>query len=178
MGAPTIQPDRWAPAGAVEAPAHDYSQAEINEGLTRALMQVLEEQVVKQRCLAAMGASTQASIQQQAISSRHTAHMCSRALPLVHSMVCYHRCVANNNKVHMKECDLRPFFGSAGQVLAGRPHGVGQYWASTQGQALQLVYEGEFVRGVRHGQGTAYYGSRGEVYSGQWVDGRRTGPGG
>lgn len=45
------------------------------------------------------------------------------------------------------------------------------------GQPLQLLYEGEFVRGVRHGQGTAYYSQRGEVYTGQWLDGRRTGPG-
>lgn len=45
------------------------------------------------------------------------------------------------------------------------------------GQPLQLVYEGQFLRGVRHGQGTAYFHSRGEVYSGQWVDGRRTGRG-
>lgn len=45
------------------------------------------------------------------------------------------------------------------------------------GSALQLVYEGEFVRGVRHGQGTSYSGSRSEVFSGQWVDGKRTGLG-
>lgn len=45
------------------------------------------------------------------------------------------------------------------------------------GQPLQLAYEGEFVRGVRHGQGTANYAGRGEVYTGQWLDGRRTGPG-
>ena len=45
------------------------------------------------------------------------------------------------------------------------------------GQPLQLLYEGAFVRGVRHGQGTAYYSQRGEVYTGQWLDGRRTGPG-
>lgn len=123
-----------------------------------------------------------------------------------------------------------------GQVLAGRPHGQGQYWAPVSlcmwlcicwqlpmllnvtdamaagetgtctrttvvdssvytvllraavvclldsqgvrpGQPLQLEYEGQFCRGVREGQGTAHFNSRGETYSGCWQDGRRTGPG-
>lgn len=45
------------------------------------------------------------------------------------------------------------------------------------GSALQLVYEGKLVRGIRHGQGTSYSSSRSEVFSGQWVDGKRTGRG-
>jgi hypothetical protein len=45
------------------------------------------------------------------------------------------------------------------------------------GGPLQLVYEGEFVRGVRHGQGTAWYHASGDTYAGSWVDGRRTGRG-
>ncbi|WIA29326.1 hypothetical protein OEZ86_011831 [Tetradesmus obliquus] len=65
-----------------------------------------------------------------------------------------------------------------GQVLAGRPHGKGQYWAPAvrPGGAVRLVYEGDFCKGVREGQGTAYEHS-GEVYTGAWQQNKRTGPG-
>jgi hypothetical protein len=44
------------------------------------------------------------------------------------------------------------------------------------GGAMRLVYEGDFRKGVREGQGTSYEHS-GEVYTGSWQQNKRTGPG-
>jgi hypothetical protein len=41
---------------------------------------------------------------------------------------------------------------------------------------MRLVYEGDFCKGVREGQGTSYEHS-GEVYKGCWQHNRRMGPG-
>jgi hypothetical protein len=41
---------------------------------------------------------------------------------------------------------------------------------------MRLVYEGDFCKGVREGQGTSYEHS-GEVYTGCWQQNRRMGPG-
>jgi hypothetical protein len=41
---------------------------------------------------------------------------------------------------------------------------------------MRLVYDGDFCKGVREGQGTSYEHS-GEVYTGCWQQNRRTGPG-
>lgn len=86
-----------------------------------------------------------------------------------------------------------------GEVLAGRPHGIGSYYKrhSTgsykieyqgewqgglrQGRGCRYYlnderYEGDFVCNARHGQG-AYYYSNGDTFSGEWIDDKRTGHG-
>ncbi|MEW5299348.1 MAG: hypothetical protein WDW36_002374 [Sanguina aurantia] len=88
-----------------------------------------------------------------------------------------------------------------GEVLAGRPHGQGQYLVPKDGLSGELViqfegtwvqgrregqgtrlyptdeyYTGEWVSNLRHGQGRYVFGS-GEVYSGGWMDDKRSGPG-
>jgi hypothetical protein len=40
----------------------------------------------------------------------------------------------------------------------------------------KLVYEGEWVKGIREGTGTYYY-ANGEVYNGQWQRNQRNGQG-
>jgi hypothetical protein len=66
-----------------------------------------------------------------------------------------------------------------GDVLAGRPHGWGRYYGQGPDPArgLQLLYEGEYFKGQRQGQGTAHYGAPGEKYVGQWAAGQRHGQG-
>ena len=54
-----------------------------------------------------------------------------------------------------------------GDVLAGRPHGQGQYWGPS-GTAMRLQYEGEWVQGMREGYGSIYYWT-GEQYHGELV---------
>ena len=83
-------------------------------------------------------------------------------------------------------------------MLAGRPHGWGKYlvlkngqyveeyegeWMQgvRQGNGMKLYangesYEGDFVAGLRHGRGR-YNFTNGDVYNGEWVDDRRTGHG-
>ncbi|KAF6262558.1 hypothetical protein COO60DRAFT_615227 [Scenedesmus sp. NREL 46B-D3] len=48
--------------------------------------------------------------------------------------------------------------------------------AAKPGSAMRLVYEGDFCKGAREGQGTAYEHS-GEVYTGSWQLNKRTGSG-
>ncbi|KAK9833875.1 hypothetical protein WJX74_008530 [Apatococcus lobatus] len=59
-----------------------------------------------------------------------------------------------------------------GDVLAGKPQGFGRYYTD----GTRLLYEGNWVKGVREGSGTLYYPS-GEVYSGQWHLNKRHGLG-
>mmetsp|Transcript_41225 Transcript_41225/g.78753 ORF Transcript_41225/g.78753 Transcript_41225/m.78753 type:complete len:442 (+) Transcript_41225:140-1465(+) len=62
-----------------------------------------------------------------------------------------------------------------GEVLAGRPHGQGQYWTPS-GATMKLQYEGEWVQGMREGYGTLYYWT-GETYHGEMVQNKRHGQG-
>jgi hypothetical protein len=86
-----------------------------------------------------------------------------------------------------------------GDVLAGRPHGWGRYYAEAPaagpagsgswtgseigcgsgicGAAAAPAYEGEFVRGAREGQGSSVCAATGERYTGQWRAGLRHGEG-
>ena len=41
----------------------------------------------------------------------------------------------------------------------------------------QTVYEGEFLNGLRHGQGAIVF-ENGDIYEGGWFEGQRTGPDG
>ncbi len=52
-----------------------------------------------------------------------------------------------------------------GEVLAGRPHGRGQYVVRKAGPNTDwlLQYEGDWVQGRREGQGTRYYAATNEV---------------
>ncbi|GIL62825.1 hypothetical protein Vafri_16998 [Volvox africanus] len=65
-----------------------------------------------------------------------------------------------------------------GEVLAGRPHGRGQYFVRKEGSSKDWVlqYDGDWIQGRREGNGTRYYPS-GEVYSGDWVANIRHGTG-
>lgn len=65
-----------------------------------------------------------------------------------------------------------------GEVLAGRPHGIGKLF-TPRGDAkpgFTLDYEGEWVQGSRIGVGTRYY-PNGETYSGDFVSNVRHGRG-
>ena len=62
-----------------------------------------------------------------------------------------------------------------GGLLAGRPHGSGQYWAP-EGSTLRLEYDGEWVQGRREGTGTVYYRT-GEWYRGAFLANQRHGQG-
>ncbi|GLC46295.1 hypothetical protein PLESTB_000996000 [Pleodorina starrii] len=66
-----------------------------------------------------------------------------------------------------------------GEVLAGRPHGRGQYFVQKEGSSSKewiLQYDGDWIQGRREGYGTRYYPT-GEVYSGDWVANIRHGTG-
>jgi len=64
----------------------------------------------------------------------------------------------------------------AGEVLAGRPHGVGSFFvpSSKPGEEMRLQYEGEWFQGRREGQGTFHY-RLDEVYTGGWLANERSG---
>ena len=64
----------------------------------------------------------------------------------------------------------------AGELLAGRPHGVGSYFVPSEvpGEEMRLQYEGEWFQGRREGQGTFYYRLN-EVYNGGWLANERSG---
>ena len=76
-----------------------------------------------------------------------------------------------------KKGELRALNGGhfVGGLLAGRPHGTGQYWAPDGGN-LRLEYDGEWVQGRREGSGTMYYRS-GEWYRGSFLANDRHGSG-
>ncbi|KAG2498462.1 hypothetical protein HYH03_003716 [Edaphochlamys debaryana] len=65
-----------------------------------------------------------------------------------------------------------------GEVLAGRPHGKGQYYIQKPGGAREWVlqYDGDWIQGRREGYGTRVYNT-GETYAGDWVSNLRHGTG-
>ncbi|KAG2443898.1 hypothetical protein HXX76_002238 [Chlamydomonas incerta] len=69
-----------------------------------------------------------------------------------------------------------------GEVLAGRPHGRGQYYVRKAGPGSEWVlqYEGDWIQGRREGAGSRWYGAAGpgqEMYSGDWAANLRHGTG-
>ncbi|GMH35065.1 hypothetical protein BSKO_02933 [Bryopsis sp. KO-2023] len=62
-----------------------------------------------------------------------------------------------------------------GDVLAGRPHGHGQFFG-IKGEGYYVEYEGEYAYGVRSGFGVRNY-FNGEKYSGEWSSNVRCGRG-
>lgn len=61
-----------------------------------------------------------------------------------------------------------------GDIVDGLCHGVGQQ----QLGGGMVVYDGQWARGVRHGQGTVIFlGEKGCQYSGQWEDDAKSGEG-
>lgn len=65
-----------------------------------------------------------------------------------------------------------------GEILAGRPHGNGQYFvpASPMAKNYRLQYDGEWIQGRREGHGIRYYPTN-EVYTGDFVNNERHGYG-
>lgn len=65
-----------------------------------------------------------------------------------------------------------------GEVLAGRPHGKGQYLLPKNGPGSPYVvhFDGDWVQGRREGTGRRFY-HNGEVYDGSWVSNLRHGRG-
>lgn len=73
--------------------------------------------------------------------------------------------------VWVKACARR----FAGDVLAGRPHGLGQFYVPA-GSGMRLQYDGEWVSGFREGHGSQFYWT-GEAYHGELVQNKRHGHG-
>lgn len=64
-----------------------------------------------------------------------------------------------------------------GELMAGRPHGQGQYWVAVgPADELRLQYDGAWSYGRMEGYGVYYYRS-GEVYSGSFANNKRHGLG-
>uniref|UniRef100_A0A7S1SKG0 MORN repeat-containing protein 3 n=1 Tax=Tetraselmis chuii TaxID=63592 RepID=A0A7S1SKG0_9CHLO len=65
-----------------------------------------------------------------------------------------------------------------GEILAGRPHGNGQYFvpAGPSARNYRLQYDGEWIQGRREGHGIRYYHTN-EVYTGDFVNNERHGYG-
>uniref|UniRef100_A0A061S1V4 MORN repeat-containing protein 3 n=1 Tax=Tetraselmis sp. GSL018 TaxID=582737 RepID=A0A061S1V4_9CHLO len=65
-----------------------------------------------------------------------------------------------------------------GEILAGRPHGNGQYFvpAGPSSRNYRLQYDGEWIQGRREGHGIRYYPTN-EVYTGDFVNNERHGYG-
>ena len=69
----------------------------------------------------------------------------------------------------------RSLYYIAGDVLAGRPHGLGQFYVPA-GSGMRLQYDGEWVSGFREGHGSQLYWT-GEAYHGELVQNKRHGHG-
>jgi len=63
-----------------------------------------------------------------------------------------------------------------GDFLRGKRHGHGVLWQKEKGGRMRRVYEGEWCQGKRQGSGTLY-SSNGDVFTGSWNANKRHGKG-
>lgn len=71
--------------------------------------------------------------------------------------------------------DSREGGSYVGELLAGRPHGEGNYFCP-HGDGMRLQYEGNWCQGMREGEGSMYYWTN-ESYHGDFSQNKRHGYG-